>query len=179
MTPILIQGLSIYKKDQTSWSIWLYKDIGFQGEAYLLFFLYEGSELTALVGMVYCNSDTAYIRLLKPFPEKKKRLGVDKWGRDDTQVAHIYVPLLQHLKEKIPEKFLNKRYPHHWRNEGHVDRVLRETLFSEILTWEYATYFEGKILEELDELAASFKLENCVKRGGLNEILRADAEQKE
>jgi len=28
----------------------------------------------------------------------------------------------------------------------------------------------------LDELAASFKLSNCVKREGLNEILRKDAQ---
>jgi hypothetical protein len=27
------QQLSIYKKDQISWSIWLYKDIGFQGKS--------------------------------------------------------------------------------------------------------------------------------------------------
>ena len=45
------------------------------------------------------------------------------------------------------------------------------------MTLEYASYFEGKSLKELDELAASFKLENCTRRNGLNEILRADAEQ--
>ena len=28
---LLGQQLSIYKKDEVSWSIWLYKDIGFQG----------------------------------------------------------------------------------------------------------------------------------------------------
>lgn len=127
--------------------------------------------------MVYCNPDSAYIKLLKPFLAKKKRLGLDKWGRDDKHVAHIYAPLLQHFKEEIPEKFLDKRYPQHWRIEGHVNRVLRETLFSEILTWEYASYFEGKTLDELDELAASFKLENCVKRDALNDILRADARE--
>lgn len=127
--------------------------------------------------MVYANPDSAYIRLLKPFLDKKKRLGLDKWGRDDTHVGHIYAPLIQHLKEEIPEEFLNKRYPQHWRIEGHVHRVIRENLFSEILTWEYASYFKDKSLDELDELAASFKLENCLKRDGLNEILRADAEQ--
>jgi hypothetical protein len=36
--------------------------------------------------------------------------------------------------------------------------------------------FRGKTIEELDGLAASFKLENCVLREELNEILRADAE---
>ena len=44
--------LDIYAKDQASWSIWLYKDIGFQG-------------------MVYTKPTTAYIKLLKPFLEKK------------------------------------------------------------------------------------------------------------
>jgi hypothetical protein len=153
---LLGQQLSIYKKDEISWSIWLYKDIGFQG-------------------MVYASPDTAYMRLLKPFLAKKKRLGLDKWGRDDTHVGHVYEPVIKHFKEEIPAELLNKRYPQHWRIEGHIHRVLREMLFSEILTWEYASYFKDKTMEELDELAASFKLENCVKREGLNEILRADA----
>ena len=125
--------------------------------------------------MVYTNPDSPYNRLLKPFLEKKKRLGLDKWGRDDKHVAHIYDAVIQHFKENIPERFINKRYPQHWKIEGHIHRVLRETLFSEILTWEYASYFEGKTLEELDDLAASFKFENCLKRDGLNEILRGDA----
>lgn len=29
--------------------------------------------------MVHASPDSAYIKLLKPFLEKKKRLGVDKW----------------------------------------------------------------------------------------------------
>lgn len=139
------------------------------------------------------------MRLLKPFLEKKKRLGLDKWGRDDTHVGHIYEPIIKHMQAEIPEEFLNKRYPHHWGLKGHVNNVIRELLFSEILAWEYASYFEGKTLQELDELAASFKvsferflssdsiqttltmyectfkLENCVRRDGLNEILRQDA----
>jgi hypothetical protein len=125
--------------------------------------------------MVYASPDSAYMRLLKPFLEKKKKLGADKWGRDDKHVAHIYEPLIQHLKDNIPEQFVNKRYPQQWKLEGHVHRVIRETLMSEILTYEYASYFEGKSFAELDDLAASFKLENCLRRDGLNEILRADA----
>lgn len=127
--------------------------------------------------MVYAGRDTPYIQLLKPFLDKKKRLGLDKWGRDDRHVAHIYEPVIRHFKEEIPEQFVNRRYPQQWKIEGHINRVLRETLFSEIMCYEYASYFENKTLEELDELAASFKLENCVKRDGLNSILRADAEE--
>ena len=56
-----------------------------------------------------------------------------------------------------------------------MHRVVREMLFSELLAYEYASYFEGKSMQELEELAASFKFENCVKRDGLNRILQADA----
>lgn len=153
---LLGKQLSIYKEDQISWSIWLYKDIGFQG-------------------MVYTNPDSAYMRLLKPFLDKKKRLGVDPWGRNDTNVKHIWEPILQHLKEEIPEEFHGKRYPYHWGLEKQINRVVRDVLMSELLTYEYASYFENKTLEELDELAASFKLENCLKRDGLNKILQDDA----
>ena len=125
--------------------------------------------------MVYTDPNSAYHRLLQPFFDKKKRLGVDKWGRDDTHVKQIYDPLIQHIKEEIPERFQRRRYPQHWGLEGHVHRVVRELLVSELLTYEYASYFEGKTMEELDELAASFRLDSCLRRGGLNKILQEDA----
>jgi hypothetical protein len=155
---LLGKQLSIYKEDQIHWSIWLYKDIGFQG-------------------MVYTKPDSAYIRLLKPFLDKKKRLGLDAWGRDDTHVKHIWEPVIHHLKEEIPEQFQGKRYPFHWGLEKQISRVVRDMVMSELLTYEFASYFENKTLDELDELAASFKLENCLKRDGLNKILQEDAEK--
>lgn len=128
--------------------------------------------------MVYTDPDTPYIRLLKPFLEKKKRLGLDKWGRDDTHVEQIYQPLLQHLEEEIPQEFIKKRYPQHWGLKGHLGNAVRELLFSEFLVWEYASYFKGKSFEELDDLAASFKLSNCIRRDGLNAILETEASQE-
>jgi hypothetical protein len=50
---VLRYQLGMYARDDISWSIWLWKDIGFQG-------------------MVYVNEDTPYIRLIKPFLAKKK-----------------------------------------------------------------------------------------------------------
>jgi hypothetical protein len=35
-------------------------------------------------------------------------------------------------------------------------------VMSELLTYEYASYFENETFEQLDELAASFKLGNCL-----------------
>jgi hypothetical protein len=48
-------------------------------------------------------------------------------------------------------------------------------LLSEELLPEYASLFEGLSYEELDDLAASFKFENCVQREGLNKVLRDHA----
>ena len=59
-----------------------------------------------------------------------------------------------------------------WNVTTHVGRVLRNILLSEELYPEYAAHFEGLSFEELDELAASFKFENCVQRQGLNDAIK-------
>lgn len=125
--------------------------------------------------MVYSKPDSAYMTHMKPWLEKKKRLGLDRWGRDDKHVARIYAPVIEHFREEIPEWILKSLYPPHWNLETHIHTKLRDILLSGILTREYACYFRGLSFEELDALAASFKLENCMERDGLNEILRADA----
>ena len=127
-------------------------------------------------GMVYVDPDSPWMRLLGPFLAKKKSLGVDFWGRDDQDVQHIYKPLLDHIEEVIPERFHKRRYPSPlWTVGRHAERVLREMLLSEYLNFEMPEHFEGKSFEELDELAASFKFENCTQRAGLARILQNDA----
>lgn len=59
-----------------------------------------------------------------------------------------------------------------WNVSTHVGRVLRNILLSEELYGEYAAYFKDLSLEELDELAASFKFENCNQRIGLNNAIK-------
>ncbi len=155
----LVQAqLKIYRESNVSWSIWTYKDIGYQG-------------------MVYLSPSTPWMKLLGPFLKKKAALGSDFWGRNDAQdIKNIYDPLFAHLKDVVPAEFHKKRYPSPvWGIERHAERVLREMLMGEYLGFEMAELFREKTFEELDELAASFKLENCVKRSGLNEILRKDS----
>jgi hypothetical protein len=74
----------------------------------------------------------------------------------------------------VPEHLQTKKDPFIWDFQKHVERVMRETLMSEYLGWEFAELFEGKSEEELEELVKSFAFENCVKRDGLNVILQAD-----
>ncbi|KAF8753334.1 glycosyl hydrolase 5 (cellulase A) family [Rhizoctonia solani] len=151
---LLKDQLALYDTAKISWSIWLYKDIGFQG-------------------MVYAGPDTAYIKHLKPFLEKKKRVAADEWGADVKVVKHIFDPLEEWLIKEAPG--IKQRYPRMWNVSTHVGRLVRNILLSEELYPEYAEYFRDMSFEQLDELAASFKFENCQQREGLNQVLRDHA----
>ncbi|KAH7329464.1 glucan 1,3-beta-glucosidase [Stachybotrys elegans] len=157
---LLQEQLKIYREfDDVSWSIWLYKDIGYQG-------------------MVYVDPESPYMRLIQPFVDKKQRLGLDFWGVADKSAIDdaVYTPFLAKLKAEVPEHLQKKKYPKIWTFDRQVERVVREVLLSEYHGWEMAELFRGKTEEELEALAASFALENCRTRDTLNEHLREDAE---
>jgi hypothetical protein len=151
---VLKDQLTIYSKARISWSIWLYKDIGFQG-------------------MVHTDPTGAYMTRFADFLAKKKRLCADEWGADTKAVKHIFDPLQEWILKEVPN--FKNRYPPMWTPTHHVGRVVRNILLSEELYPEYADHFKDLTLDQLDELAASFKFENCVQRQGLNEVLREHA----
>jgi aryl-phospho-beta-D-glucosidase BglC (GH1 family) len=153
---VLQDQLEIYYKDKLSWSIWLYKDIGFQG-------------------MVHVSLDTPYMKLFSDFLAKKHRLAVDAWGADDVHVRKDYEPLLDLVKREIPEKYQSLYPAPVWRLSSRVTRLSRNILVSEFLVAEWADHFKGKSEAEIDDIAASFKFENCLKRDGLNTILTEHA----
>ncbi len=145
-------------QDRLSWSIWLYKDIGFQG-------------------MVYISQSTPYFQLFEKFLAKKHRLAVDAWGADDSVVKDVYDPLLKLIVDEIDPKYRNL-YPYPvWKLSDRVGRLARNILVTEFLVKEWADHFIGHDSEEeLEKIAASFKYENCVKREGLNNILTENAQ---
>jgi hypothetical protein len=139
-----------------SWSIWLYKDIGFQG-------------------MVHVKLDTPYMMLLKDFLAKKHRMAVDVWGADDTDVRHIYKPLVDHIKAEVAPEHQDL-YPFPiWKLQDRVNKLTRELLVAQFLVREWAEHFRDKTETELDALAQSFSLENCNLRDGLNKVLSENA----
>ncbi|KAL4248208.1 glycosyl hydrolase 5 (cellulase A) family protein [Abortiporus biennis] len=150
---VLKDQLDMYDKDRLSWSIWLYKDIGFQG-------------------MVYVSPDTPYIQLFSSFLQRKYRLAVDSWGADDKSVKYAYDPIVQLIKEAVPNEEDRKLYPFPvWGVEERVTRLARCMLVSEFMVMEWADHFKSYDEKQLDELAQSFKFENCLKRDGLNKVL--------
>ncbi|KNZ82311.1 putative glucan 1,3-beta-glucosidase A [Termitomyces sp. J132] len=153
---VLRDQLAIYKEDKLSWSIWLYKDIGFQG-------------------MVYLSRDTPYMQHFSDFLARKHRLAVDAWGKDDTNVKHIYAPIEALIRESVADPTYLKLYPPLWSVQERVTRVSRTILVAEFLVKEWAEMFRGMDEQKLEELARSFRFENCHKRGGLNQQLRENA----
>ncbi len=147
----------ILRQDRLSWSIWLYKDIGFQG-------------------MVYVSRETPYMKLFKDFLERKHNLAVDAWGKDDKYVKEIYQPIVDLVKSSVSDESKLKLYPPLWSVEERVTRISRTMLMAEFLVNEWAEYFRGMDEEQLEELAKSFSFEQCLERDGLNKVLREYAQ---
>jgi hypothetical protein len=112
---MLKEQLNIYHEDRISWSIWLYKDIGYQG-------------------MMYVNPDTPYRRLIDPFVAKKQNLAFDFWSVIIKEAVNdVYTPFIEGLKKMVPKHMQKKKYPFIWDFQRHVERVVRETLMGEHL----------------------------------------------
>ncbi|KAH9939768.1 glycoside hydrolase [Epithele typhae] len=153
---VLKDQLSIYNKDRLSWSIWLYKDIGFQG-------------------MVYVSRETPYMTLFRDFLAKKHRLAIDAWGADDSHVRDTYKPLLDLIQREVKPEH-QALYPAPvWKLTDRIGRLARNILVSEFLVREWAEHFAGKSEAEIDAIAKSFAFENCLHREGLNKVLTDNA----
>ncbi|RPA75268.1 glycoside hydrolase [Ascobolus immersus RN42] len=139
----------------SGWSIWLYKDLGLQG-------------------MVSPGPDTPYQQRFGAFFAKKKRLQADHWGHTpNPEIEAAFAPLIAFLEKEVPE--LNDKYPTTWTIRRHLRRNVQETLVAEVLNKEFAELFRGLDKEGLEALAASWNMEKCTQRKGLNSILRKAA----
>ena len=130
--------------------------------------------------MVHVSHDTPYMKLFQSFLAKKYRLAVDAWGVDDKAVRSIYEPIATLIKEEVllPEDRTSGKsplYPPTWSVDERVARLARTILVAEFLVKEWAQHFVGKDEGDLEELAKSFRFENCVTRDGLNKVLRDHA----
>ena len=139
-----------------SWSIWLYKDIGF-------------------MGMVHVSPDTPYRKHFQKFLAKKHRMAVDAWGKDDTRVKHIYEPIVNLIQDAVADKANLKLYPPLWVLPERTTRISRTMMVAEYLVKEWADHFIGMDEQQLEEMAKSFSFANCQKRDGLNDVLTAHA----
>ncbi|KAM9908492.1 hypothetical protein OXX79_000340 [Metschnikowia pulcherrima] len=158
---VLKDQLKIYQKGDPSgdgapisWSIWLWKDIGYQG-------------------MLHVDPNSRFYEIFGDWLHKKRALGLDRWGNDiDPKYGKLYDDLLTHFKDNVPEKYHKSLYPSTWTMKDYISRVARDMLFSQYAQEEYADLYANLSFEDLDELAACFKFENCIKRDELNAALK-------
>lgn len=128
--------------------------------------------------MVHVSRETPYMTLLKDFLEKKYKLAIDSWGADDTYVRHVYDPLVNLIKSNVKDAKHLEQYPYPVVTlQKRVNRLARNLLLGDIFVQEWAEHFRGLDEKQLDELAQSFKFENCLKRDGLNKVLTEHAQQ--
>lgn len=125
--------------------------------------------------MVHTSLETKYMTLFKDFLAKKHRLATDAWGADDSQVKDVFQPLIDHIMAEVPEENRNLYPAPVWKVTDRIARLSRNILVAEYLVKEWAQHFVGLSEAEIDEVAASFKFENCLKREGLNKVLQASA----
>jgi aryl-phospho-beta-D-glucosidase BglC (GH1 family) len=145
---LLADQLEIYERHGAGWSLWTYKDIGLQG-------------------LVYADPEGAWMRHFGAFVAKKTRLGADAWGSNDRELPEVMEPLHALVAREFPAWS-----PYPWSAAATTDDIVRHILFAQALLPEYAALFRGLSDEDLEALADSFSLANCVRRERLCEIMR-------
>ncbi|KAL8297964.1 hypothetical protein RB597_007054 [Gaeumannomyces tritici] len=147
--------LDVYDKYGIPWSIWLYKDVGYQG-------------------MIYTDPKSRYMRTVAAFVERKRRLNLDAWGRHpNAELDALVQPLVRWINQNAPQA--TETYPTTWDTTRHLHRNVLEVFVAGSFSNEFASLFEGMSLEDLDECAKSFAFENCLQREGLNRIMSQHA----
>jgi aryl-phospho-beta-D-glucosidase BglC (GH1 family) len=146
---LLADQLDIYRSDDASWSIWLYKDIGRQG-------------------LVTVSPDSAYLTHFGDFVAKKYRLGADQWGSDGYGPIEVTKPFQDMMAREFPGFD-----PYPWGRFDFVRTLILNITVAQPLAYEYAELFRDLGDADLIALADSFALANCDVRTTLAEQLRS------
>ena len=148
---LLGRQLSIYGDQNVSWTIWMYKDIGH-------------------MGMVSTSPNSPYLKMIQPFLDRKVRLQLDSASMQDSdEVDHLIDPLVEWINRVSPAA--TKMYPSNWDTRLHIRRNVLQTFLAASLTEEFAELFKGLGKDQLDELARSWELDQCVLKPGLNDVV--------
>lgn len=140
--------ITSFEREGIGWSIWTYKDIGLQG-------------------VVHAAPDSPWMELLRPALVHKTRLATDSWGGRDTEIRDVMGPLEGLFEREFPE--VDPIRPMGWR--WTLERLIRAILLSEALLPEFAACFKSLSDADIEALTASFRLERCVRRERLVEVL--------
>lgn len=148
---LLGRQLNIYEEQNVSWTIWTYKDMGH-------------------MGMVSTSPGSPYHKMLQPFLDKKVRLQIDSASvQSIDEVDSLLDPFAEWMDRVSPTA--KKAYPPNWDTKQHIRRNTLQTFLASTLTDEFAEHFRGLDKSQLDELAKSWELDQCVQKPGLNAVV--------
>lgn len=150
---MLADQIEIYAEHDASWALWTYKDIGLQG-------------------LVHASPQSPYLQRIAPVVAKKARLGVDSWGSTDTGIREI----TQAIENLVATEFPDFN-PYPWGQRRWIHGHIRHVLLAEAMVGDFAACFNGVTPDEAGELGDSFRLENCVVRQPLIDLLAASDKQ--
>ena len=151
---LLRDQLDIYAKYGAGWAVWAYKDVGGQG-------------------LVYAVPGSPWRARIRDVMAKKARLGVDYWGSLDTGIRHIMTPIEETFGQEYPDFNPFPFGPQRW-----IMTLVRDILLAEPMLDDFGRCFaDVRRAEMIDELAGSFRLENCAVRERLADVLSASARQ--
>jgi hypothetical protein len=123
------------------------------------------------MGMVSTSADSPWNRLIGPFTEKKTGLYVDGCNlRTSPEADAVLDPMTEWIDEVSPTAKLT--YPLNWATKRHLIRAIFHTFLAAPLYNEYAELFRGKTFDELEELAKSLSLGQCIIREEVSKALR-------
>jgi hypothetical protein len=124
--------------------------------------------------MIHTSPDSKWNKTIQPLLEKKKKFWLDAWGREPSAEPEAALkPLVDWIDKVSPRA--KETYPTPWYTERHLLRNVFQTFLAASYVDEFAELFRGMDEKELEALAHSFHFNECVQRGGLNEILREHA----
>jgi hypothetical protein len=149
---LLHDQLDIYQQHGAGWSVWAYKDVGGQG-------------------LVSAAPDSPWRARIREVMAKKARLGVDSWGSLDTSIRHIMAPIEETFAAEYPDFD-----PFPFGQASWLMTLVRGILLAEPMLDDFGRCFADVTrAETVRELADSFRLQNCVVRERLADVLSASA----
>jgi hypothetical protein len=132
------------------WTIWTYKDIG-------------------KMGLVYADPQSEWMQRTRSVREAKTTLRCDSWiERYEAETERLIQQISKHTRMTVAN------LPGAWAN---LDETLRgaicDGVLSRMLLPAFAEQFRGMSENEMDCMMQSFALQNCVRREGLTQLIKA------
>ena len=160
--------MSIFNKYGDHWTRWTYKDIG-------------------VMGLVYLSGDTPWMKFTERVRRIKRILGTDEWGPGSREGfrSKLTRSILEELKNTLRNEgveyrdisidYEGRRPPEKLKEAYSFSRNLKKALSNLLALYTLhllAEQFSRLDYKELEKLAESFHLSNCIVRKKLAEAFK-------